>query len=82
MDVFDSISLVRTLGIMPRATILDPWYNKGYGGIKNNYREEILTILGISVSISDHIFLWGFPEIVAYFVDKLPEPLILVDLVL
>ncbi|MCS7059971.1 MAG: site-specific DNA-methyltransferase [Anaerolineae bacterium] len=78
MDIFDSINLIKALGIMPKATILDPWYNKGYGGVKYNYREEVIAILNICASISDHIFLWGFPEIVAYFVDKLPEPLSLV----
>ncbi len=58
--------------------MLDPWYNKGVGGVRDDYREYILELLSISATISDHVFLWGFPEIVAYFVDKLPEPLTLV----
>jgi site-specific DNA-methyltransferase (adenine-specific) len=36
-------------------------------------------LLPIAGAISDHIFLWGFPEIIAPFITKIPEPLSLVS---
>lgn len=79
IDVKDSLKLIKHIGINPKVIMLDPWYNKGYGGIREDYREYILDILSDAALISDHVFLWGFPEIVAYFVDKLPQPLVLVS---
>ena len=32
MDVFESTNLLRESKIFPKTTMLDPWYNKGYGG--------------------------------------------------
>lgn len=78
IDVKNSLQLLKRLGINPKVTMLDPWYNKGFGGVKNDYKEFITDLLRTAANVSDHIFLWGFPEIVAYFVDKLPEPLNLV----
>lgn len=78
MDVERSLELIGELGIKPKVTMLDPWYNKGVGGIRDDYREYLIRLLSIAGSISDHVFLWGFPEIIAYFVDNLPSPLILV----
>lgn len=77
-DVKDSFRLMNSIGITPKVTMLDPWYNKGFGGIREDYREYILDILSLAARQSNHVFLWGFPEIVAYFVDKLPQPLTLV----
>lgn len=78
LDVFESIALVEKSQIRPKAIILDPWYNKGYGGVREDYQHLIIELLKRCSNIADHIFLWGFPEIVATFVDKLPEPLYLV----
>lgn len=78
MDVMDSFRLMNVLHIAPRVTMLDPWYNRGVGGTRNDYKEFIIGLLKAAGTISEHVFLWGFPEIVAYFVDKLPEPLNLV----
>ena len=33
MDVFDSIKLLSDNGIHVECTMLDPWYNKGTGGV-------------------------------------------------
>ncbi len=79
IDVKESLKLIKHLGINPKVTMLDPWYNKGYGGVREDYREYILDILSDAALVSDHVFLWGFPEIVAFFVDKLPQPLVLVS---
>ena len=78
MDVEQSLKLVQELGIKPKVTMLDPWYNKGVGGVRGDYKEYIIRLLNVAGSISEHVFLWGFPEIVAYFVDNLPSPLTLV----
>ncbi|MCE7983150.1 MAG: site-specific DNA-methyltransferase [Caldilinea sp. CFX5] len=78
LDVKESMILMQALALNPRVTMLDPWYNKGFGEIRDDYNEYILTLLDLAAPLSEHIFLWGFPEIVAYFVDKLPPPLSLI----
>lgn len=75
MDVYDSINLLKKLGYRASVTMLDPWYNKGVGGVREDYIEYIVGILDSSKTLSDHIYLWGFPEIVARFVEKIPESL-------
>ena len=55
------------------ATILDPWYNKGVGGVINNYDEWLVQLLAETAKVSEHIFLWGFPEIVCKVLDKFPD---------
>ena len=54
-------------------TILDPWYNKGVGGVRDDYDEWLVPILAATAKVSDHIFLWGFPEIVYKVLDELPD---------
>lgn len=78
MDVMDSLNLMETVGLSPKVTILDPWYNKGYGGVRDDYEDRIIEMLAAAAKLSEHIFLWGFPEIIARFVDKLPAPFTLV----
>jgi len=53
--------------------ILDPWYNKGIGGKDANYHNWIKQILNKSAEISEHIFLWGFPEIIAQSLNAIPD---------
>lgn len=78
LDVIDSVNLMKELNIKPTVVVLDPWYNKGFGEIRDDYNEFILNILSHVATMADHVFLWGFPEIVAFFVDKIPKPLELV----
>lgn len=66
------------LALRPKATVIDPWYNKGVGGVREDYKSYILNLLCLSGSISTHVFFWGFPEIVARFIDDIPPPLELV----
>ena len=75
MDVHESILLLKRLGLKVSVTILDPWYNKGIGGTREDYIEFITSILNSAKDITNHLYLWGFPEIVARFVDKIPPPL-------
>src|ERR1035438_1810643 len=55
--------------------MLDPWYNKGFGGIQPDYMAFFLDVIRQSGEISDHIYFWGFPEIVAPFIERIPDPL-------
>ena len=54
-------------------TILDPWYNKGVGGFRKDYIEWLTSAIQASSRISDHIYVWGFPEIVHKVLDYLPN---------
>lgn len=76
-DVEASIESLRMAGIRPKVTILDPWYNKGVGGVRDDYDDYIAGLLRSASGITDHIYLWGFPEIIARFVGRLPEPFVL-----
>lgn len=77
-DVIDTLKTLDALNIHAQATILDPWYNKGIGGLREDYRDFIVALLARAGRLSDHVFLWGFPEIVAPFVERIPRPLTLV----
>ena len=69
-DVIDTLRRIRQ---PVTTTVLDPWYNKGTGGTRNDYIEWLASVLAATAEISDHIFLWGFPEIVYKILDYLPE---------
>lgn len=72
MDVLDSIeSFISTHGRCDCA-MFDPWYNKGVGGVRDDYVEYISSIWDRLASIADHVYFWGFPEIVAKFIDRIP----------
>lgn len=77
-DVIDTLEMLGALGIHAQALILDPWYNKGIGGVRDDYQDFIVEVLAHAGKLSDHVFLWGFPEIVAPFVERIPRPLSLV----
>ena len=75
LDVHVSARLLVLLGIKAQTTVFDPWYNKGIGGERDDYQQYILNVLKSLEPFSEHLFFWGFPQIVARFVDKIPEPL-------
>lgn len=75
MDISASARLLSILGFHAQCCILDPWYNKGSGGVRDDYEYYILRLLSELGPLTDHLFLWGFPEIVARFVPSLPAPL-------
>lgn len=77
MDILNSATFLTSAGIRAQTTVFDPWYNKGVGGERDDYVEYILGILEALGSFSEHLFFWGFPEIIAHFVDKIPDPLVL-----
>lgn len=63
--------------IAPTVTMLDPWYNKGIGGTRPDYHAYVLRLLSLAGAVSPHVFLWGFPEIVAPLIERIPQPLAL-----
>jgi site-specific DNA-methyltransferase (adenine-specific) len=74
-EVFDTLAAVDE---HVTTTILDPWYNKGVGGVRDDYHDWLNRLVRETARISDHIFLWGFPEIVYRVLDHLPEGVSLV----
>ena len=67
METFDLIDFhVSTV-------MLDPWYNRGHGGEKEDYMPWISTVLERSGKISDKIFLWGFPDIICRALGYMPD---------
>lgn len=54
--------------------MLDPWYNKGVGGVVDEAEYDIFIerLLAKACSISLHVYLWGFPEILGPFVRRVP----------
>jgi site-specific DNA-methyltransferase (adenine-specific) len=74
-DVFETLASIK--GTVT-TTILDPWYNKGVGGYREDYHQWLKRVIDETAKISEHIFVWGFPEIVHQVLNYLPKD---VDLV-
>ncbi|QBR72359.1 hypothetical protein CU048_14935 [Beijerinckiaceae bacterium] len=72
-DVFASFDYIEAKRIQPTLTMLDPWYNKGTGGVVDKYDVFIEQLLARACKISSHVYLWGFPEILGPFVRKIPQ---------
>jgi site-specific DNA-methyltransferase (adenine-specific) len=77
-DVKQTLSLVSLLGYQFNTVMLDPWYNKGFGGLQDDYLPFFLDVIRQSGDVGEHVYFWGFPEIVAPFVERIPKPLELV----
>ena len=77
-DVKQTLILVRLLGYQFDTAMLDPWYNKGFGGTKDDYLPFFLDVIRQTGEFANHVYFWGFPEIVAPFVERIPKPLELV----
>ncbi|MBI4741349.1 MAG: site-specific DNA-methyltransferase [Betaproteobacteria bacterium] len=78
-DVKRTLTLVRLLGYHFDTAMLDPWYNKGFGGVQDDYRPFFLDVIRQSGDLAEHVYFWGFPEIVAPFVERIQKPLELVS---
>ena len=72
-DVFDTLDALERIPFEVQCTILDPWYNRGVGGVMENYDKWLDRLVLKTASLSSHIFLWGFPEIVRTVLDHLPS---------
>lgn len=77
-DVKQTLTLMKLLGYYFDTTMLDPWYNKGFGGIQDDYLPFFLDVIRQSGNLAEHVYFWGFPEIVAPFVERIPKNLELV----
>lgn len=75
MEAIESSQLLKSLNIKPTTTILDPWYNRGTGGVRKDYVSYMSGIINELGDNTDHFFFWGFPEIVALFIQKINPPL-------
>ena len=69
-DVLETLSSISS---RVDCTILDPWYNKGVGGFREDYNQWLSDVILEASKISDHVFVWGFPEIIAYQVGNIPK---------
>lgn len=69
-DVMDTLKAVNA---KVGAVVLDPWYNRGVGGERDDYDEWLKTVVAMSFEIAEHVFVWGFPDIVRNVLDGLPS---------
>ena len=76
-DVEETLALAARSGHDFKVTMLDPWYNKGVGGVREDYVDYVVNLLDLASNISPHVYLWGFPEVVAHFLPVLPKNLTL-----
>ena len=73
-DAFEAFDEIERRGLKPTVTILDPWHNKGVGGVMSDadYDAFIAKLLVRACAISAHVYLWGFPEIIGPYVRQIP----------
>ena len=74
----DALSTLRRQRRRVQVAMLDPWYNRGVGGTRDDYDEFLGSLVGEAARVADHVFLWGFPEIVGAVLPRLPRGLALV----
>jgi hypothetical protein len=74
----DVLATIQNLGREVTTTILDPWYNKGFGGERVDYHQWLISVVHEATRISTHVFVWGFPEIVHRVLSDLPREYYLV----
>ena len=70
-----SADVLETLNNAPGGvvtTIIDPWYNKGIGGYREDYNDWLSDVIAAAARVSQHIFVWGFPEIFAHQIARIP----------
>lgn len=74
-SIENTLHLAKVLNFHFDTVMLDPWYNKGLGGVQDDYMSFFLNVIKESGDLADHVYFWGFPEIVAPFVERIPDPL-------
>ena len=74
MDAIETMTLLANTGIHADCVMLDPWYNKGTGGILPlpEYDQFIHQLLEAAAKLGSLIYLWGFPEIIGPYVRDVP----------
>ena len=81
IEILSSADVLDTLSNTPpvHSIILDPWYNKGVGGKRPDYHDWLSEVITAASRKSQHIFVWGFPEILAIQIPNIPEEFTLVS---
>ena len=74
-DVFDTLTQCTSAN----AVILDPWYNRGVGGERDDYDDWLAAVIESACKISSHVFVWGFPEILANQISRIPKSFSLIS---
>ncbi|HWM24761.1 MAG TPA: site-specific DNA-methyltransferase [Chthoniobacterales bacterium] len=69
----DVLTLLRHQTKRVSVIMLDPWYNRGVGGVRSDYATWLQELVALAAQHTDHIFLWGFPELVYPVLDRLPK---------
>lgn len=69
----DAAATLASMDTSVTTTILDPWYNKGVGGVLPDYDNYLTNLVQLAADCSEHIFVWGFPEIVHRLLDRVPS---------
>lgn len=80
-DIFDTLNLLKRKNIRPAAMILDPWYNRGEGDVmdEEEYLDWVEEVLAQAFELTDHVFLWGFPDIIWKALPRLPKGMELIE---
>ena len=74
-DVLDTLTTTAAV----ETIILDPWYNKGVGGQRDDYDAWLASVIRAACRSANHVFVWGFPEILAHQIANTPKEFSLVS---
>lgn len=69
-DVLDTLF---TVTAKVAAVILGPWYNRGVGGQREDYDDWLTAAIRAVTEKTAHVFVCGFPEILANQVRAIPD---------
>jgi hypothetical protein len=75
----DADATLKSIDSPATVVMLDPWYNKGIGGQRDDYDEWLAALVATAAKVGDHIYVWGFPEIIWRLLNRLPPELSLVS---
>ncbi len=75
VEVLPPADVLDTLRTAPSAqtVVLDPWYNRGIGGERADYDDWLSEVVSAACNLAEHVFVWGFPEIVSRQIPLLPQ---------
>ena len=81
VEILPEADVLYTLArsVRVNAIILDPWYNRGIGGERDDYDDWLAEVIQSACNIADHVFVWGFPEILANQISRLPNEFSLIS---
>jgi hypothetical protein len=74
----DVLATIKEVTAPVTVVMLDPWYNKGIGGIREDYDDWLAEVVDAASKVADHVYVWGFPEIVWKLLNQVPDSLSLV----